>query len=96
MIIFIICLCTLWFIMGFLFAVVQDSGDTGASILNIILGLVSTFLVFVIFFGIKGEDYFKPVHRDGDNVVYRDTQFGKIDTVLYIINKDTVYYGEVK
>lgn len=95
MILFIIILCLLWAIIGFGFAVVGESGEQGASTVPVVLGLVLTFFVSFLFFVIKGENYFKPVYRDKDNVVYRDTQYGKIDTVLYIINKDTVYYDEI-
>lgn len=95
MVLFIIILCLLWAIIGFGFAVVGESEEQGASSLLMVVGLLLTFFISFIFFVIKGENYFKPVYRDRDNVVYRDTQYGKIDTVLYIINKDTVYYDEI-
>ena len=77
------------------FYVVQEHGEEGASFLLIVVGLVFTLFTSFIFFVIKGDEYFKPVYRDKDNVVYRDTQYGRVDTVLYIINKDTVYYDEI-
>jgi len=96
MVLFIIILCVLWFIIGYMFLIGQESGEVGGAIVVLIIGVLLSFFVFCGFFFIKGEDYFKPVHRHGDSVVYRDTQYGKVDTILYIINKDTVYYDEVK
>jgi hypothetical protein len=95
MILFIIILCLLWTLVGWGIAVVQESGEPGSIVLTIVLGLILTFVASFNFFIIKGDEYFKPVYRDKDNVVYRDTQYGRVDTVLYIINKDTVYYDEI-
>lgn len=95
MIIFIIILCTLWFSIGIMFYVAYEYGASGASFLIIVVGALSSLIVVGMFCIIKGDNYFHPVYRKGDSVVYRDTQYGRVDTIIYIINKDTVYYGEI-
>ena len=91
MVLFIVILCSICFVIGYLSNEEYDRGY----LLGLLVAASLCSLCLLIFVAIKGEWYFKPVYRKGDSVVYRDTQYGRVDTVLYIINKDTVYYGEI-
>lgn len=90
MLLFIIILCVVCYFGGIL-----SASDEVDSFLGFLSTLVMCSIVVVVMGLFCGDKYVKSVHRHGDNVVYRDTQYGKVDTILYIINKDTVYYDEV-